>query len=190
MGINIPGISVEYSLCGPEKWIVDRGPIYAERLFGAATKNTDKTLFLVLRFSKATTPFVVFIFLFLWSGLFCCVLVPGTLAFHLLYLDELRLFGLLCLTVCDHRNCISLGWRISTGTGCVLMSLGRERPPSKTTNARTKAFNREIRYRKSTTQQSYGNRPTLWGVTMKKVWWDEIRSQFGNYANLEINVFQ
>ena len=35
--------------------------------------------------------FVVFLvlifFLFFWSGLFCCVLVPGTLAFHLPYLD-------------------------------------------------------------------------------------------------------
>ena len=49
---------------------VDRGPIYTERLFGAATKNTDKTLLLVLQFLKATTPFVVFIFYFyygLWS---------------------------------------------------------------------------------------------------------------------------
>ena len=39
-----------------------RGPIYTERPFGAATKKTDKTLFLVLLFLKATTPFVVFIF--------------------------------------------------------------------------------------------------------------------------------
>ena len=47
---------------------------------------TDKTLLLVLRFSKATTPFVVFIFfLGMVSGLFCCVLVPGTLAFYLLH---------------------------------------------------------------------------------------------------------
>ena len=45
-------------------------------------KKTDKTLFLVLRFLKAT-PFVVFIFYFFLSGLFCCL--PGTLAFHLLY---------------------------------------------------------------------------------------------------------
>ena len=34
-----------------------------------------------------------FFSLFLWSGLCCCVLVPGTLALHLLYLDEY------CLTV-------------------------------------------------------------------------------------------
>ena len=51
-------------------------------------KKTDKTLFLVLRFLRAT-PFVMFVFyqvFVLWSGLFCCVLVPGTLlAFHLLY---------------------------------------------------------------------------------------------------------
>ena len=56
------GISEGHLLCGPERWIVDRGPIYTERLLGAATKKTDKTLFLVLRFLKATTPFVVFIF--------------------------------------------------------------------------------------------------------------------------------
>ena len=30
--------------------------------------------------------------LVLWSDLFCHVLVPDTLAFHLLYLDEMRLF--------------------------------------------------------------------------------------------------
>ena len=41
-------------------------------------------------------------FSLVWSGLFCCVLVLGTLALPLLYLAELRLFGLLCLTVCDH----------------------------------------------------------------------------------------
>ena len=26
---------------GPERWIVDRGPIYTERLFEAATKSTN-----------------------------------------------------------------------------------------------------------------------------------------------------
>ena len=46
---------------------------------------------------------LVFLF-FVMSGCFWCVLVPGTLALHLTYLDELRLFGLLCFTVCDHRN--------------------------------------------------------------------------------------
>ena len=63
-----------YLSCDPERWIVDRGPIYVytERLFGAATKKTDKTLFLVLRFLKATTPFVVFIFYF-FHGLVCFV---------------------------------------------------------------------------------------------------------------------
>ena len=58
-------------ICGP-----DRGPVYTERLFGAATKNTDKTLFLVLRFLKTTTSFIVYVFYFFsWSGLFCCVVV-------------------------------------------------------------------------------------------------------------------
>ena len=63
---------------------MDRGSwIYTERFRGTAMKKTDKTMFLVLRFLKAT-PFVVFIFLFLWAGLFLCVLVPRTLVFHLL----------------------------------------------------------------------------------------------------------
>ena len=36
--------------------------------------------------------FSLFLFsLFSWPGLFCCVIVPGTLAFHLLYLDKLQL---------------------------------------------------------------------------------------------------
>ena len=55
-------------------------------------------------------------------GLACFVvflLVPGTLSLRLLCLDELRLFGLLCLTaVCDHIICIFVGGRISTGSGC------------------------------------------------------------------------
>ena len=77
-------------------------------------KNTDQTLFLVLlRFLRAT-PFVVFVsYLFYGlSGLFCCVIVPGALlVLHLLYtLIHCDLFGLLCLTVCDHKiiSCISL----------------------------------------------------------------------------------
>ena len=36
------------------KWMVDRGPIYTERLFGAAMKMTAEKLFLVLlRFIKS-----------------------------------------------------------------------------------------------------------------------------------------
>ena len=65
--------------------MVDHGPIYTEQLFGAAMTKTDRSLFLVVLFLKAT-PFVVFVFyIFSWSSPFCCVLVPGTLAFHLLY---------------------------------------------------------------------------------------------------------
>ena len=45
---------------------------YTERLFGAATKKTDKTLFLVLRFLIATTPFVVVVVVF-FCGLVCFV---------------------------------------------------------------------------------------------------------------------
>ena len=66
------------SVC--ERLIVDRGSTYTERLFGAAMKKTDETFYLVLRFLK-TTPFVVLSFLFSWSGMLCCVVVPGTLGF-------------------------------------------------------------------------------------------------------------
>ena len=75
--------------------------------------------FVLLLFSFFSSSFSLCFSFFLWSGLFCCVLVPGTLALHLLYLGELRLFGLLCFTlVYDHIICISLGWRISTDSGC------------------------------------------------------------------------
>ena len=37
--------------------------------------------------------FFLFFSIFSWSGLFCCFLVPGTLALHLLYLP--------CLMKCD-----------------------------------------------------------------------------------------
>ena len=76
MGINIHGIGVGYfyAVLKDGSLIVDQY-IYTERLFGAsATKKTDKTLLLVLRFLKATTPFVVFIFYFrygFWSVLLC-----------------------------------------------------------------------------------------------------------------------
>ena len=56
-----------YLLFDPERWIVYRGPIYTERLLGAATKKTDETLFLVMRYLKATIPFIVFIFCFFYS---------------------------------------------------------------------------------------------------------------------------
>ena len=69
---NLHGISVGYILCGTERRIVDLGQIYTERLFGAATKKTDKTLFRVPQFLKATALFVVFIFCFSY-GLACFV---------------------------------------------------------------------------------------------------------------------
>ena len=47
--------------------------------------------------------------------LFCtavCVLVPGTLAFYMLYVGELQLFGLPCFTavcdLCDQRHLLPL----------------------------------------------------------------------------------
>ena len=48
----------------------------------------------------------LYIFLFLWSGYFVVFPHPGTLAYHFVYLDELRLFGLLFLAVCDHKICV------------------------------------------------------------------------------------
>ena len=99
MGINTHGISVGYLLCGPERWIVEIGPIYTERLLGAATKKADKTLFLVLRFLKPTTPFVVFVFFFLvWSVLLCSRTRYASISLAT-YLDLLRLFGLLRLSL-------------------------------------------------------------------------------------------
>ena len=55
-----------------------------------------------------------------FHGLACFVVFsyPGTPAPHLLYLDALRLFGLLCFTIiCDDVICISLGL-IITDSGC------------------------------------------------------------------------
>ena len=111
MGINIHGISVGYLLCGPEKWMVDLGPIYTERLFGAAMKKTDKTLFLVLRFLR-TTPLCLFSICFMvWPVLLCFRTRYAAYISPALNLDKLRLFGLLCLAVCDLKiiSCISLG---------------------------------------------------------------------------------
>ena len=66
---------IYYAVLKDGWWIVDQYIyIYTERLFGAAMKNTffDKTLFLVLRFLKATS-FVVFVFYF-FHGLACFLL--------------------------------------------------------------------------------------------------------------------
>ena len=133
--------------------MVDRGPICTKRLFGAAMKMIDKIMFLVLRFLKAT-PFVLFsIFFMVWLVLLC---------FRTRYASSLlALYTLIncdCLVYSASQSdhiiiiCISLGCIISTDTG--VMMLGRDRPPSKTPNARTKVFNLEIRYRNATTQQS------------------------------------
>ena len=43
-----------------------------------------------LSFGFFPLDFIIF-FLYLWTGLFCCGLVPGTLAFYLLYLEQLCL---------------------------------------------------------------------------------------------------
>ena len=65
-------------------------------------------------------PFFLFFFLFFfsfsfflfslsWAGLCCCVLLPGMLrSTHLLYLDGLRLFGLLCFAESVTTEFVSL----------------------------------------------------------------------------------
>ena len=70
--VNIHGIRVRffYAVLKDGSSIV--GEKSSERLFGAATKKTNKTLFLVVRFSKATTPFVVF-FCISFYALICFV---------------------------------------------------------------------------------------------------------------------
>ena len=51
--------------------MVDRGPIYTERLFGAAMKKTDKNIVSGTAILKAT-PFVMCVFFF-FHGLGCFV---------------------------------------------------------------------------------------------------------------------
>ena len=64
--------------------------------------------------------------------------------------------------------------------------LGRERPPSKTTNARTKVFtmNSDIEKQRHNSLTTIGQ--TRRGVTMKKVLGGRIRCRIGKDANLEI----
>ena len=76
---------IDYAVLRDGSGIVDLYIRSMERLFGAAMKKTDKLLFLVLRFLKAT-PFVVFISIFMvWSVLLCsCTRCASiSLAFHL-----------------------------------------------------------------------------------------------------------
>ena len=53
--------------------------------------------------------FVLFFSVSYGLACFRCVLVPGTLALHLLYLDDLHLFGFTLVSVCNHIICLSLG---------------------------------------------------------------------------------
>ena len=62
-----------------------------------ASHSPEHLSFFFLFFPSFFSPF--FSPFFSLSGLFRCVLVPGTLALHLLYLDELQLYGLLCFGV-------------------------------------------------------------------------------------------
>ena len=71
-----------------------------------------------------------------------------------------------------------------------MVPLGRERPPSRrqrTLEQRYLTVKSDIERRRHSGPTTTGQ--TLRGVTMKKVWWDEIRSQLWNDANLEMNVF-
>ena len=71
VGIHILGISVGYLFCDPERWIVDRGPIYTERLFRAAMKKTDKTWFLVVCDFQKRSRCVYFLIFMVWPVLLC-----------------------------------------------------------------------------------------------------------------------
>ena len=88
----------------------------------------------VLSATRHTTSFVpyriseFFCFFFRLSTfllVFCCALVPGTLALDLPSLILQRLV-FLCLTVCDHRICVYLGWRIRKDTAGTADVVGRK----------------------------------------------------------------
>ena len=68
---------------------------------------------------------LVFFFVVLISrvAFFCCALVPGTLSTWFGYLDSLATFGF-SLSHCDHRICVSLGWRIRKDTGSTANVVG------------------------------------------------------------------
>ena len=74
-----------------------------------------------------------------------------------------------------------------------MMLLCRECPPLRTTNARTKVFNLEIRYRKATTQQSVPTMctigQTLRGLTMKQVWWGRNKKPIWKWCQLGKKCF-
>ena len=80
----VPGISRQKSI---RTYVVVR----MIPTFRPWTHTSDDSYIYQLSLVVATATAVSF-FLCFWSGLFCCVLVLGTLAFHLPYLDELRLF--------------------------------------------------------------------------------------------------
>ena len=75
--------------------------------------------------------YIVFLYLFFRSCLCCCVIVPGTLAFHLLDTWICVVFFVsLCLTVSDHRISIYLS-RIGNQDGhyycgCADEAVGRK----------------------------------------------------------------
>ena len=118
------------------------------------------------------------------SGLFCCVLVPGTLALHLLHtLIKCDCLVYSCLTVCDHIiiSCISkmknrhghwVQWCRWVGNG----------PPR-----RQRTFEQRFLTVKSGIEKQRRSQ-TLRGVTMKKVLWGRNKTpKFGNDANMEIS---
>ena len=103
-------VDIYYAVLKDGSWIMDQ--YIRNDSLERRRKKPTKTLFLLLRFSKATTPFYVLIFYFcmVWSVLLCsrARYASNSLATHL---DQLRWFDLLCLTVCEHiKICyISLG---------------------------------------------------------------------------------
>ena len=63
---------------------------FGMRCVVAGMRRDSENLLLLLIEDDLNFLFFFFSLFFSWSGLFCCVLIPGTLrvALHLLYLDE------------------------------------------------------------------------------------------------------
>ena len=61
-----------YLLYGPKRWMVDRGSIYTERLFGEAMKKTDKHCFSYCEFLERLRSLFLFSICFMvWPVLWC-----------------------------------------------------------------------------------------------------------------------
>ena len=117
-------------------WIVDQR-IYMDRLFGAAMrKDWQNFFFSHSAIFKSDSVRCVY-FLFLWSGLFCCVrtlYASISIAFTLIICDCLTLFTLYH-SLWPHKRLYLSRMKNQHGhwLGVMMMSLGTQCLPSKTT---------------------------------------------------------